>query len=156
MSKSKTTPLPKKFPLTPEIWGPHYWFFLFTVAYAYPEYPTNVTKRKYYDLIQNMPLFIPDPVIGDRFEAMLIRYPITPFLDSRESMIRWVHFVHNKINASLGKEEISIYKALDAYYAQYLPRPLLDHKQRHQWRDMVYMACVLTIVLIMYRFSTAV
>ena len=30
----------------PDIWGPHYWFFLHTVAESYPETPNAVTKRK--------------------------------------------------------------------------------------------------------------
>ena len=29
----------------PEIWGPHYWFFLHTVAESYPLHPTSVTKK---------------------------------------------------------------------------------------------------------------
>lgn len=154
MTKSRN-PLPEKLPLFPEVWGPHYWFFLFTVAYAYPEYPTNVTKKKYYELFQNMPLFIPDPEMGDRFEAMLVRYPITPFLDSRESMIRWVHFVHNKINSYLGKDEMSIYQALDNYYASYIARPFSAANKRHQWRDMAYMGILMSIICFMYYFAAS-
>ena len=36
----------KKFIYYPEIWGPHYWFFLNTVAMTYPNYPNKVTKKK--------------------------------------------------------------------------------------------------------------
>ena len=59
------TSLPSSFTLIehekfdPTIWGPHYWFFLHTISHTYPLYPNEVTKKKYYDLIQNMPLFIP-------------------------------------------------------------------------------------------------
>ena len=35
--------------LSATIWGPHYWFVLFTIALNYPVTPTNVTKKKYYD-----------------------------------------------------------------------------------------------------------
>ena len=87
----------------PDVWGPHYWFFMHTIAHSYPESPNAVTKRKYYDLIQNMPLFIPVSDIGNKFSSLLDKYPVTPYLDSRESFIRWVHFVHNKVNVSLGK-----------------------------------------------------
>ena len=151
---SKTNPLPKKIPLTPEVWGPHYWFFLHTVAYSYPEYPTNVTKRKYYDLISNMPLFIPDQTMGDEFAKLLDKYPISPFLETRESFIRWVHYIHNKINVKLGKEEISIYKALDQYYYSYLPRPILDLNQSQTWRDVLYTCLLICLVGFMYYFAT--
>ncbi len=29
----------------PNIWGPHYWFFLHTIAESYPENPNQVTKK---------------------------------------------------------------------------------------------------------------
>ena len=45
--------------LDPKIWGPHYWFFIHTVAMTYPIRPNAVTKKKYYEFIQNLPLFIP-------------------------------------------------------------------------------------------------
>lgn len=82
----------------PDVWGPHYWFFLHTIAHSYPETPNAVTKRKYYDLIQNMPLFIPVSDIGNKFSSLIDKYPVSPYLDSRESFIRWVHFIHNKVN----------------------------------------------------------
>ena len=33
--------------LDPKIWGPHYWFFLHTLALTYPETPNEVIKKKY-------------------------------------------------------------------------------------------------------------
>jgi hypothetical protein len=103
----------------PAVWGPHYWFFLHSVAYYYPEYPNDTTKRKYYDLIQNMPLFIPSETIGNRFSRLLDKYPVTPYLDKRESFIRWVNFIHNKINYTIGKAEMSIDESVAAYELQY-------------------------------------
>ena len=32
--------------LDPKIWGPHYWFFLDTIAMTYPNHPNAVTKKK--------------------------------------------------------------------------------------------------------------
>lgn len=136
--------------INPEIWGPHYWFVLHTMAYTYPEYPTNVTKKKYYDFIQNIPLFLPDSQIGNKFAEFLDRYPITPFLDSRESFIRWVHFIHNKINVHLGKEEISIYKSLDQFRMAFLPRPIVDLSMQKSWRDAFYVGVILLLIFIVY------
>ena len=41
-------------------------------------------KKRYYDFIQNFPLFIPNPEIGNTFSQFLDSYPVTPYLDSRE------------------------------------------------------------------------
>lgn len=43
--------------LNPEVWGPQYWFVLYSIAVSYPMNVNTVTKRKYYDFIQNLPLF---------------------------------------------------------------------------------------------------
>ena len=45
--------------LNPEIWGKWYWGFLHTIAISYPAYPNAVTKKKYYELIQNFHIFLP-------------------------------------------------------------------------------------------------
>lgn len=114
--------------IDPNIWGPHYWFFLHTIAFHYPENPNDVTKRKYYDLIHNFPLFIPDAKIGDAFSTLLDKYPLSPYLCSRQSFLRWVFFIHNKINYSLGKPEVTYMDGVKLYKEMYLPRPVYLHK----------------------------
>lgn len=106
----------------PEVWGPHYWFFLHSVAYSYPAYPNAVTKRKYYDLVHNFPLFIPNEKVGNKFSQLLDLYPVSPYLDKKESFVRWVHFIHNKINVILGKPELTLTEAEDAYVKSYAPK----------------------------------
>ena len=64
----------------PKVWGPHYWFFLHTVAHTYPLYPNEVTKRKYYDLINNMPLFIPNEKVVSLFLSISLPPPTSNFL----------------------------------------------------------------------------
>jgi hypothetical protein len=108
----------------PDVWGPHYWFMLQTVAHTYPDTPTSVTKRKYYDFIQNLPIFIPNNDISDIFISLLDRFPISPYLDNRDSFIRWIHFIHNRINNILGKEEITLFEALDDYKSLYKPKQI--------------------------------
>ena len=105
--------------LDPKIWGPHYWFFLHTVAMTYPHHPNAVTKKKYYEFVQNLPLFIPVEQISKEFEKLIDLYPITPYLDNRDSFIRWMHFIHNKINEKLEKPQITLNEFFVQYYNQY-------------------------------------
>ena len=95
--------------LDPKVWGPHYWFFLHTLAMTYPHHPNAVTKKKYYEFIQNLPLFLP----------VEHKYPITPYLDNRDSFVRWMHFIHNKINEKLEKPTISLNEFFVKYYDAY-------------------------------------
>jgi hypothetical protein len=105
--------------LDPKIWGPHYWFFLHTVAMTYPHHPNTVTKKKYYEFVQNLPLFIPVEEISKELEKLIDVYPITPYLDNRDSFTRWMHFIHNKINEKLEKPQISLNEFFVQYYNQY-------------------------------------
>jgi hypothetical protein len=105
--------------LDPKIWGPHYWFFLHTVAMTYPHHPNSVTKKKYYEFIQNLPLFIPVEEVSKEFEKLIDVYPITPYLDNRDSFTRWMHFIHNKINEKLEKPPISLNEFFVQYYNEY-------------------------------------
>jgi hypothetical protein len=135
------------------IWGPHYWFFLHTVAESYPMSPNDVTKRKYYDLITNMPLFIPDAEIGDKFSKMIDRYPVTPYLDNRDSFVRWTHFMHNKINVKLGKEELSLPMSLEKYRTEYKPKPFVLSEKINMRKHYIHAVLILTLLFLIYVYS---
>jgi hypothetical protein len=122
--------------LDPTVWGPHYWFFLHTLALSYPHHPNAVTKKKYYELIQNLPLFIPVESIGTSFEKLLDEYPVTAYLDSRESLVKWLHFIHNKINEKLEKPKITLNEFYFRYYEEYKPKDL-KMKDYYRWREKI-------------------
>ena len=95
-----------------EVWGPKYWFVLHSIAETYPETPNEATRKIYYSLIRNIPLFIPDKTIGKSFGVLLDEYPVTPYLDSRVSLMKWTHYIHNVVNKKLGKNKISYKEAM--------------------------------------------
>jgi|UniRef100_A0A6C0DLI5 hypothetical protein len=134
----------------PDVWGPHYWFFLHTIAESYPITPNSITKKKYYDLIQNMPLFIPVVEMGDKFSEFLDKYPVTPYLDNRDSFVRWVHFIHNKFNVLLGKEQISLPLALEKYRAEYKPKPIYLSEKINLRKHYIHAALILIFVVLIY------
>ena len=116
--------------LNPDVWGPHYWFVLHTIAITYPVYPNDVTKKKYYDFIHNLPLFLPIKEIGNGFSKILDKYPVTPYLDSQASFVKWVHFIHNKINVALDKNEMTMDEAMVKYYELYKPKAVKEIEER--------------------------
>lgn len=134
----------------PTVWGPHYWFFLMTIALSYPESPNSVTKRKYYDFILNLPLFIPNAEIGNKFSGLLDKYPVSPYLDTRESFVKWVHFIHNKVNLITGKEEISYQTALDDYLREYLPKPIYLSEKIKVSKYYIFVTFMMLCFLLIY------
>jgi hypothetical protein len=88
---------------------------------SYPIHPNAVTKKKYYDFVQNIPLFIPVESMAGEFSKLLDQYPVQPYLDNKESFIRWMWFIHNKINKKLEKPQISLNDFYVKYYEEYKP-----------------------------------
>jgi hypothetical protein len=130
----------------PQTWGPHYWFFLTTIALSYPDHVNAVTKRKYYDFIINLPIFIPNPELGNKFSHLLDKYPVSPYLDNRDSFVKWVHFIHNKINEMLGKPEMSMNAALEAYFAEYRPKPVIL-SEKLKWKKFAVVGVFIFLCL---------
>lgn len=136
----------------PNVWGPHYWFFLHSVAHSYPNNPNAVTKRKYYDLIQNMPLFIPIPEMGDKFSMLLDKYPVSPYLDKKQSFIRWVNFIHNKVNYQLGKPEMSNLESIDHYYSKYRHTSIILNEDINIRKHYIFSALIFICLFLIYYF----
>ena len=136
--------------LDPNIWGPHYWFFLHTVSMTYPNRPNALTKKKYYEFIQNLPLFIPIEKISTEFSKLIDQYPITPYLDNRESFIRWTHFIHNKINEKLEKPELSLNEFYIKYYNEYKPNNIKNHDFNKLVGKIVYLIIIISFIGLIY------
>ena len=134
--------------LDPQIWGPHYWFFLHTIALSYPTKANDITKKIYYTFIHNLPLFLPIYEIGNSFSKLLDKYPVKPYLDSRKSFIKWMHFIHNKINISLNKPEISLDEAMKKYYDNYRPKQNKNKDEKKRREKLLFLGVLFLLIII--------
>uniref|UniRef100_A0A6C0CPU9 thiol oxidase n=1 Tax=viral metagenome TaxID=1070528 RepID=A0A6C0CPU9_9ZZZZ len=132
--------------LDPKIWGPHYWFVLHTIALSYPIKPNETIRKKFYDFYQNLPLFLPIEEIGNNFSKFLDKYPVTPYLESRQSLVRWTHFIHNKINRALNIPTLTMEQAMSAYYESYKPKEVKDLEQRRRREKYVFAGFFVLII----------
>jgi hypothetical protein len=107
--------------LNQEVWLPYIKFMMQTIALNYPKYPNDTTKKKYYDFIQNIPLFIPMEPMGNDFIKMIDNYPVTPYLESRLSFMKWVHYIFNKIYKNNNMKTDDLQTSLEKYYDKYKP-----------------------------------
>ncbi len=132
--------------LDSKVWGPHYWFVLYSIALTYPINANNITKKKYYEFIQNLPIFLPHDEISNHFSNMLIKYPVTPYLDSRDSFTRWIHFIHNRINIITNKPEITLKEAYQNYYDNYKPKIQKNFESIMIKKKYIYSALFFSLV----------
>ena len=140
--------------LDPEIWFPSVWFFLRSVAHTYPDTPNAITKRKYYDFIQNLPLFIPHDEWGNRMSVLLDSFPISPYLENKDSFFYWIHFIENKIDKLRGKDEKTLLNHMDQYYSQYLPKPIIiSNKLRISKKYIILAFIIICLFFIIITYS---
>lgn len=136
--------------LNPDIWGPQYWFFIHCAAMSYPNHPNSVTKKKFYDFFQNLPLFIPVEEMAAKFTRLLDEFPVQPYLDNRESLIKWTWYIHNKVNKDLEKPQISLDEFYKTFYEKFKTKQtkLVDYVK---WKGKaVYGATFVGLGLLIY------
>lgn len=136
--------------LDPKVWGPHYWFFLHTIAICYPKYPNDITKKKYYEFVQNIPLFIPIEEISTYFIKLLDEYPVQPYLENKDSFIRWIWFIHNKINKKLEKNEISLNDFYVHYYEHYKTKNEKNIEYYKIKQKIIYLVILILLLVLIY------
>ena len=136
--------------LDSKVWGPHMWFFLHTIAFSYPNRPNAITKKKYYEFIQNLPMFIPIENMAGDFSKILNKYPVQPYLDSKDSFIRWVWFIHNKINKKLEKPEITLSEFYVKYYEAYKLKDVKLLEYNKLKTKLIYLSIIVAFLCLIY------
>lgn len=91
----------------PTIWGPHMWTMIHIICLHAPvKIDTNV-RNSYYMFFSMMPYALPCDKCRDHWLQHIHKYPLENALHSRDSLFRWSVNMHNLVNKSLGKKEIS-------------------------------------------------
>ena len=101
----------------PEIWGPHLWHFLHTFAASVPEVIEDEERRDAIkEFIEALPFVLPCQTCAVHYDKMLDDYPVTPqVLATRKSLSAYIFFLHNTVNARLGKPVLPAKIILDKY-----------------------------------------
>ena len=110
------------------------------------EKSTRKYKKKYYRFIQDLPLFLPDEKISTSFSKILQKYPVTPYLDSKNSFIRWIHFIHNIINKKLNKKTITMDEFLINYYENYKPKEIINMEYKKNKEKLLYIGLLILLI----------
>jgi hypothetical protein len=97
-----------------------------------------------------MQQYIPVEEIATNFSKLLNEFPVQPYLDNRESFIKWVWFIHNKINEKLEKPIITLNEFYVKYYDEYKPNniKLLEYYKIKQ--KIIYIIIIIFICSIIY------
>jgi hypothetical protein len=67
-----------------------------------------------------------------------------PYLDSKDDFVKWVHFIHNKVNERLEKPAMSMSEHIDETKELYRSKP---SKMRHYFKNNTFIVSILFILL---------
>ena len=109
----------------PNIWGPHGWNFLHYVSLGYPQEPTENDKRYYKDFYTSLQNVLPCATCQGNYKKNLSELPIDDALQSRDSLVKWVIDVHNKVNKESNKRELGYDEAIQLYLTE--EQPILEY-----------------------------
>ena len=101
--------------MRPSLWGPQLWYILHIISFEYPEHPSEYDKRIYHDFYTSLKDVIQCPECRKHYRDHITQYPLTPHLDTRDTLINWVIKVHNFVNVSLGKPELTPRQVMSIY-----------------------------------------
>jgi hypothetical protein len=102
--------LPNDIAMNTNVWGPPIWFFLHSMAMAYPkkihendEYDLKI-KQNMHNFLNSLGYVLPCPICGESYSKFIQEpeFNIMKHLNSRADLIKFIYKIHNKVNDKLG------------------------------------------------------
>ena len=111
--------------IQPKLWGPHGWKFMHYISLGYPINPTSKDKINYKNFYYSLQDILPCEKCAINYQKNINEYPIDNQLKNRDTLVKWVIDIHNKVNKELGKKELNYEEAAQFYVTE--EKPILDY-----------------------------
>ena len=138
--------------MDPTVWGPKLWFALHTMTFNYPENPTEIDKRNYHDFFINLKNVIPCAKCSQHYGEHLKNNPLSPNLDSKELLVKWLIDLHNDVNKSLNKRLYSYDEVIKLYQDHYRNSNSEKEIKNNNWTYKKYISIMFVIMFLIICF----
>lgn len=135
--------------LDPKIWWPHYQFVLQSIVFNYPHHPNEISQKKMYEIIMNIPLWIPNEEMSNTIIELLNEYPVSSYLTNRTTFLKWLHEFTKRMRRRINDydkkrtkqdgatitapfEDQTYYDFIQDYHHEYLPA-VAREKEYKKW-----------------------
>jgi len=102
--------------MDPNIWGPKGWYFIHSIALAYPDNATDKQKEKYKTFFLTLGDVLPCPVCQEHYKENVNEKDLDHALKSKKFLFNWTVNIHNKVNVLNNKAVLSHEAALQRMY----------------------------------------
>ena len=99
--------------IEPAVWGSNMWAMIHLICIYAPEIIDANVRNTYYMFFSMMPYVLPCEKCRDHWLDHISKYPLEQSLDSRKDLFEWSVNMHNLVNKSLNKPEISYNRAFE-------------------------------------------
>lgn len=134
--------------MDPKIWGPHAWFFLHTMAFAYPYKPRHDQQHTMKQFLLHLGGTLPCQACQQHYQQHLQKRSLDAAVLSKDNLFKWMVDIHNDVNRQLGKPEMSLDNAYKKYREKYGLEA--DHQYMDQQDKPIpsYLWVILVLVVI--------
>ena len=152
--------------MDPQLWGPQLWYVLHIITMTYPKEPSEYSKRAYHDFFNNLKDVLPCDICKKHYSKFIIEYPVTPHLDSRENLVKWLIQIHNFVNLELGKPVLSVEEVVALYdnlepvspFSPMEVNKLLEDSKAKKSNSLFYLKfgiiiCIFIIIIMKYYYT---
>lgn len=93
--------------MSPDVWGPIFWNTMHIVSLGYNPEPSEREQDDAIRFYKSLETMLPCGICRTHYAQFLQEMPVEQAVKSRDDLIYWVFQLHNKVNANLGKREIT-------------------------------------------------
>jgi len=121
--------------LTPAVWGPKTWFFLESMAMAYPDDPTDEEKLSAKNLIMSLKDLLPCWGCRYNYNNFITAYfketPIDDVVSKRSKLVTFINDVHNDVRVRNKQNSRTIEEVFKYYNNEYMSYAAKNNTQEH-------------------------
>jgi len=134
--------------LSPKQWGKQAWHFIHMVALNYPVEPKQEDKDRYTKFLKSLGFVLPCEICSEHWKEKIKEYP--PNLNNREEFFKWTVDIHNQVNKSNKKRQITYKEAMNETIKNAQSNPKADYLTRG---ILLSMSAISLIFLFSYAFA---
>lgn len=108
--------------LITKIWGPGGWTFMHSITFGYPINPTNEQKKQYKHFFESVGDVLPCSYCRESYKNFILtgKTKLTDeVMENRESLTKWLYFLHEAVNRKLGVDYGVSYNDVANRYESY-------------------------------------
>jgi len=128
-------------------WRDSFWQYMLLVISSYPDKPSQVLRKKVYRFFTDIPAMIPDQEFRHKYLELLGRFPVSPYLDSRKDLSKWIAFFRNRIGETYNEKTVGENDMWKEYSDSLGPTPVAQ-PHHPKWYALVSMVTATSILLL--------